>query len=161
MKKLFLVYLGGKAPGANIEVHDIQLVAANTIEETFDLLKANWFGLEKGLHIDSYREIKYVDGYEVIIGQASDLDLYLVQTGGHEENVHHEMHEIELMVGKELSDVRSRVKDEVYKDYLMQHIDSVVNLSEKILNDNLMIGFKKSDIKGKKTPDWFGFMRVE
>ena len=58
MNKLFMVYLGGSAPKANIEVHDIQFVVADKIEDTYDQLKSNWFGNITGLHLDSYKEIK-------------------------------------------------------------------------------------------------------
>jgi len=32
--KLFLVYVGGTAPGANIELHDIRFVVGQSMEET-------------------------------------------------------------------------------------------------------------------------------
>ncbi len=48
MNKLFIVYLGGSAPKANIELHDIQFVVGNTIEDTFEQLRSNWFGTVKG-----------------------------------------------------------------------------------------------------------------
>jgi len=54
MPKLFLVYLGGRAPRANIELHDVQFVAGDSIEDTFEQLRKRWFGTVRGLHLDAY-----------------------------------------------------------------------------------------------------------
>ena len=62
---LYLVVLGGKAKKANIELHDVRWVVGSKIEETYDVLRRHWFGTLEGLHIDSYKKIKYVDGYKI------------------------------------------------------------------------------------------------
>ena len=64
-KYLFLVVLGGRAKMANIELHDDRWVIGSKIEDTYDLLRREWFGKFEGLHIDSYKKINYVDGYKV------------------------------------------------------------------------------------------------
>ena len=62
---LYLVVLGGRAKKANIELHDVRWVAGSKIEDTFDTLRDDWFGSQRGLHIDSYKKIKYVGGYKI------------------------------------------------------------------------------------------------
>ena len=62
---LYLVVLGGKAKKANIEVHDVRWVVGSKIEDTYDTLRKDWFGSPKGLHIDSYKKIRYIDGYKI------------------------------------------------------------------------------------------------
>ena len=62
---LYLVVLGGRAEKANIELHDVRLVVGSKIEDTYDTLRKEWFGSPKGLHIDSYKKIKYIDGYKI------------------------------------------------------------------------------------------------
>ena len=62
---LFLVVLGGRAIKANVELHDVRWVIGSKIEDTFDVLRRDWFGTIKGLHIDSYKKINYVDGYKI------------------------------------------------------------------------------------------------
>ena len=64
---LYLVVLGGRAKKANIELHDVRWVVGSKIEDTFDTLRKDWFGSLKGLHIDSYKKIKYIDGYKIIL----------------------------------------------------------------------------------------------
>ena len=62
---LYLVVLGGKAKKANIELHDVRWVVGSKIEDTYDTLRKDWFGSPKGLHIDSYKKIQYIDGYKI------------------------------------------------------------------------------------------------
>ena len=40
----FLVFLGGRAKKANIELHDVRLVIGSKIEDTFNVLRRDWFG---------------------------------------------------------------------------------------------------------------------
>ena len=62
---LYLVVLGGRAEKANIELHDVRWVVGSKIEDTYDTLRKDWFGSPKGLHIDSYKKIRYIDGYKI------------------------------------------------------------------------------------------------
>ena len=62
---LYLVVLGGRAEKANIEVHDVRWVVGSKIEDTYNTLRNDWFGSPKGLHIDSYKRIEYIDGHKI------------------------------------------------------------------------------------------------
>ena len=62
---LYLVVLGGRAAKANVELHDVRWVVGSCIEDSYDLLRRDWFGSLAGLHIDSYKRINYVDGYKI------------------------------------------------------------------------------------------------
>ena len=62
---LFLVVLGGRAVKANIELHDVRWVVGSKIEDTFNVLRKDWFGIIDGLHIDSFKKIEYIDGYKI------------------------------------------------------------------------------------------------
>ena len=75
-----MVVLGGSAPKANIELHDIQFVTGQKIEDTYPKLIESWFGNKKGLHIDCYKEITGADGYKVELKdfpQKNDNKLFL------------------------------------------------------------------------------------
>jgi len=62
---LYLVVVGGRAKKANIELHDVRWVVGSKIEDTYDTLRNDWFGSSKGLHIDSYKRIQYIDGHKI------------------------------------------------------------------------------------------------
>ena len=44
MKNLFVIYIEGSCRGALIELHDIRLAIAETIEDTYDYLTKSWWG---------------------------------------------------------------------------------------------------------------------
>ena len=62
---LYLVVLGGRVKKANIELHDVRWVVGSKIEDTYATLRKDWFGSSKGLHIDSYKKIQYIDGHKI------------------------------------------------------------------------------------------------
>ena len=66
-KFLYLVVLGGRASKANVELHDVRWVVGSRIQDTYDMLRRDWFGSIEGLHIDSYKKINNVDGYRINI----------------------------------------------------------------------------------------------
>ena len=90
---LFIVVLGGRSLKSNIEIHDVRWVLGETIEDTFPELRKQWLGKKSGLHIDSYKCIRYVDGYEIVISRSNkdslisqridDLSLWFVNLGGY------------------------------------------------------------------------------
>ena len=65
VNQLFMIYIGGSAPGAHIELHDVRFVVAPVIEATFPALRQQWFGSQKGLHMDSYVALHHVDDYRI------------------------------------------------------------------------------------------------
>jgi len=110
---LFLVVLGGRAKKANVELHDVRWVVGSRIEDTFDVLRSDWFGKTEGLHIDSYKKINYVDGYKInlkyikndqlknekiLIGNNSQKNLWFVNIGGYDPSSMQEKHEFGLVV---------------------------------------------------------------
>ena len=90
---LFIVVLGGRSLKSNIEIHDVRWVIGKSIEDTFPELRKQWLGKKNGLHIDSYKRIKYVDGYEIVISKSNkdnlnsskniDLKLWFINLGGY------------------------------------------------------------------------------
>ena len=109
---LYLVVLGGRAKKANIELHDVRWVVGSKIEDTYDTLRKDWFGSPKGLHIDSYKKIKYIDGYKInlIYFEKDKIDkkqlvknnkvknhLWFVNIGGYNPTSMQEKHEFGLV----------------------------------------------------------------
>ena len=112
---LFLVVLGGRAKKANIELHDVRWVVGSKIEDTYDTLRKDWFGSSKGLHIDSYKKIKYLDGHKINLRNVENLkinknkfsnksktkkNLWFVNIGGYDPTSMQEKHEFGLVTAK-------------------------------------------------------------
>lgn len=118
MSQLFIVYLGGNAPKANIELHDVQFVIGNTIEDTYEQLRQNWFGTVKGLHLDSYKALKGADGYQISIQdrpQNFNKKLYFVNLGGYDESKLNELHEFALFVATDKTEAKEKAKQSLLK----------------------------------------------
>ena len=117
---LFIVVLGGRSLKSNIEIHDVRWVIGDSIEDTFPELREQWIGEIKGLHIDSYKCIKYVDGYEIIISKSNkdninflkteDLTLWFVNLGGYHPKKMYEEHEFNLIVAQKAIEAKRKAK---------------------------------------------------
>ena len=66
---LFIVVLGGRSLKSNIEIHDVRWVLGESLEDTFPELRKQWIGKLNGLHIDSYKRIRYVAWYKKAISK--------------------------------------------------------------------------------------------
>jgi hypothetical protein len=94
-QKLFAVYLGGRAPRANTELHDMVFAAGTRIEDTYEQILDKWFGTPGRVHIDSFLELDIVDGWRVTLGDtpaSSDRKLFFVNLGAYNGSDFTELH---------------------------------------------------------------------
>jgi hypothetical protein len=87
--RLFAVTLGGRAPKANTELHDVVFVTGSTIDDTYTQLLDKWFGNPVGLHLDSWLELDVVDGWRISLSPTADAGgqkLFFVNLGAYDEN---------------------------------------------------------------------------
>jgi len=109
--KLFAIYIGGEAEGANIELHDMRFVVAPSIAETYEELRRQWWGIPKSLHIDCWAEIDHADGYDVSLRPepfAGAERLYYVNLGGYAPDEFLEKHKNVFVVADSLAKAKSR-----------------------------------------------------
>lgn len=163
MKQLFIVYLGGSAPKANIELHDIQFVIGETIEDTYKQLRQNWFGTVKGLHLDSYKAIKGADGYKISLettAQKTDKKLYFVNLGGYDKNKLNELHEFALFVASDKIEAKKKALNSLLNSGLIKHKDNLMEVDDCLelsSIDGKYIHLHLSDESFDLKPDWFGY----
>ncbi|SRR5581483_762195 len=130
-KKLFAVYLGGKADGCNIELHDVVFVIGTTLEETYSLLAKKWFGNKEQFHIDSYIELKSIDGYAVeLTKDNAEVDpskkLYFINLGAYKPFEFTEYHQSAFYVTETGPEAVRRAKSELCQGLQTVHKDDVV-----------------------------------
>ena len=178
---LFIVVLGGRSLKSNIEIHDVRWVVGKSIEDTFPELRKQWLGKKRGLHIDSYKCIKYVDGYEIVISkynrknivshQVEDFSLWFVNLGGYNPKKMYEEHEFNLIVAKKATDAKKKVKQNWETNLKNKHNDdfSDINYFEQV-DDMHPITIKNWKINlipdprersEKLIPDWYGYWRID
>ena len=167
MKKLFMISLGGKAPGANIEVHDVQFAVGESIDAVIPLVKEQWYGIGLKLHMDSYKEIQGIPGYKIRISNEPAKDnhrLYFAYLGGYRATSTQEVHDVRLIVCESERQAKGiAIKLEGF-DMVQTHVDSVVDVEDKLLSHKdkvYYIELVPSDEVYNLEPDWFGYRRLD
>ncbi|GAB2906513.1 DUF1543 domain-containing protein [Rheinheimera gaetbuli] len=161
--QLFLVYLGGTAPGANIELHDVRFVAAQQIQDAYAQLCQQWFGTVKGLHIDSYMQVKHIDGYAVSLRETpaqSELKLYFVNFGGYYADKIAEQHDFMLCVASSHSEAKAKAKQLLLPEADSRHKDDLLELDDCFAVEQLQglyVHLTESGQSQRLVPDWSGY----
>lgn len=167
MKKLYMISLGGKAGGANIEVHDVQFVVAANIDAAIPLLVDHWYGSELKLHMDSYMEINGTDGYALTLTeekQSEENRLFFAYLGGYKETSTQEVHDVRLMVCGSEREAKSLAMQAEGFDYSQRHVDSVIDVESKLLmtsGDQFYLKLTQTKKTYNLRPEWFGYRRLD
>lgn len=85
--KLFAFYIGGSTPHSLIELHDVRVLAGNTIEDCYDRIRETWWGTPKSLHLDCWGELTSADGHNITLRQepfTGEDKLWFVNLGGYD-----------------------------------------------------------------------------
>ena len=183
---LYLVVLGGKAEKANIELHDVRWVVGSRIEDTYDSLRNNWFGTSKGLHIDSYKKIQYIDSHKINliniekhkiekrqlkINKAKKY-LWFVNLGGYNPTSMQEKHEFGLVVASNKLEAKNIAKSKWLIGCKKKHKDDLASLEmliscddceqiKKIGNWEIELTPDNNFIQENNYPDWYGYQKID
>jgi len=184
---LYLVVLGGKAKKANIELHDVRWVVGSKIEDTYDTLRKDWFGSSQGLHIDSYKKIKYIDGYKInlISFEKDKIDkkkleiknkakkhLWFVNIGGYSSTSMQEKHEFGLVTASTKLEAKNIAKSKWLIGCKKKHKDDLASLEmiiscdhcekiKKVGNWQIELTQDNNFIKENNYPDWYGYQEID
>lgn len=126
MPGLLMFYVGGTAPGANIELHDVQFAAADRPDEAYPLLREKWFGDKRKVHVDGYARIDWADGYDVSTEPApfaGEEKLFFVNVGGYRSDELAELHQFGLFVARSADEAKEKAKRVLLTDSAQQHKD--------------------------------------
>ncbi len=183
---LYLVVLGGRARKANVELHDVRWVVGSKIEDTYDTLRKQWFGSPKGLHIDSYKRIKYIDGYKInlisfekdkigkkkLAKNKAEKNLWFVNIGGYSPISMQEKHEFGLVTARNKLEAKNIAKSKWLIGCKKKHKDDIASLEMLLSCDDCKL-IKKIDkweielipdnnfIEENNYPDWYGYQKIE
>ena len=184
---LFLVVLGGRAKKANVELHDVRWVIGSKIEDTYDSLRRDWFGMREGLHIDSFKKITYVDGYKINLKnienkklksnkfpneKTTKKNLWFVNIGGYDPSSMQEKHEFGLVVAKSSLEAKNIAKSKWLNGYKKKHKDDISSLKnlttlddceliKNICNWEIDLTLENNFYEETNYPDWYGYKRID
>ena len=125
---LFLVVLGGRVPAAHIEQHDVRFVVGTTIEDTLPELRRQWFGARRGLHLDSWMAVRFVDGFRVELRPEPSMAperLWFVNMGGYDPAQLAELHAFGLFVATSAQAAKAAARRRLLPDALERHKDDL------------------------------------
>jgi hypothetical protein len=132
-QKLSAVYLGGRAPRCNTELHDVVFVIGASIETTYERLMDKWFGDPLRLHIDSWLELNEVDGYRVVLSQAPAKQaekLFFINLGAYRPGEFTELHANAFLVAGDEQEVKRRAKHELLHGASAVHTDDLFDVDD-------------------------------
>ena len=184
---LYLVVLGGRAKKANIELHDVRWVVGSKIEDTYDTLRKDWFGSPKGLHIDSYKKIRYIDGYKINLINVENhkiekrqlekklkpkKTLWFVNIGGYKPTSMQEKHEFGLVTASTKFEAQNIAKSKWLFGCKKKHKDDIASLDmflrcddceliKKIGNWEIELIQDDNFIEENNYPDWYGYQKID
>ena len=106
--KLFLLLLGCKPEGRLIEQHDVFFGIGTSLKSLVPQIKAFWPEAKGKIHIDAWREITAVDGWEIQVIPKSEASgkgpkLFFLNLGGYKPGEFEEYHYRLLGVAENLS----------------------------------------------------------
>ncbi|NTE03293.1 DUF1543 domain-containing protein [Agrobacterium tumefaciens] len=118
--KLYMLLLGSKAPKRNVEQHDYFFGIATSLKELVPEIKAFWPEAGASIHVDGWREVNQVDGYQINIlpkeaEQKSSLHkLFFTNLGGYQAGKLAEQHYIVLSVKDDRASAIQHAKKTVF-----------------------------------------------
>jgi hypothetical protein len=109
--KLFMVLLGCKPAGRHTEQHDVFFGIGETIKDMVPQFIRFWPEAKGKLHVDGWREVNVVDGFQVEVQEAAASPavpfishrLFFINLGGYKENELEEFHYKMLAVATDKS----------------------------------------------------------
>lgn len=123
---LFLVVLGGRSRGCHIEQHDVRFVAGGRIEDTLPQLRRQWFGLQRGLHLDSWLQVRQVEGWRVELRPepfTGPQRLWFINVGAYDPDCPWELHAFGLFVADTAAAAKAQAKRRLLVGAAQQHKD--------------------------------------
>jgi hypothetical protein len=117
--KLFMILLGCKPAGRHTEQHDIFFTINDSIEGTKAEVLRFWPEAKGLVHMDAWREVNLVDGYQIKVGPKEDLragskKLFFINLGGYRQGEFDEPHYKMLIVADSLAEASKKAKETAF-----------------------------------------------
>lgn len=163
---LYMFYIGGNAGKSNIEVHDIQFVAANQPKDAWPALREAWFGDSDKIHIDGYSRITWADGYSVSLSpepSPSAQKLFFVNAGGYSPDTLAELHEYDLFVAENAQGAKKKAMKTLLCGVDQRHKDNLKEVDDCLLLEkigDLFIHLTPCETGVRDRPEWQGYQPI-
>ncbi len=167
--KLYMLLLGSKPPGRHTEQHDIYFGIGKNLAGLLPGIREFWPDAGLSLHIDAWRIVTHVDGYEIEIVQAGqkekqltvnpNLHLFFLNLGGYKFNEFEEYHYKMLVVANDLAAAKTKAKETAFFKHTHIPDDAFNKTAESHIDDKYGVDvddiYEVKDILGKKVKEQF------
>ena len=139
------------------------------------------------MHIDSYKKIKYLDGYKINLRNVENLkiknnkfsnksntkkNLWFVNIGGYDPTSMQEKHEFGLVIAKNKLEAKNIAKSKWLIGCKKKHKDDLASLEmliscddceriNKIGNWEIELTPDNNFIQENNYPDWYGYQKID
>ncbi|HEX7342261.1 MAG TPA: DUF1543 domain-containing protein [Rhodanobacteraceae bacterium] len=130
---LIACVLGGTAPGARTELHDVAFAVGTDLASVHESLLDGWFGDPHGLHVDAWTFLDSVAGYRVRLERApvdNGLHLYFINIGGYRPGEFGERHAWGFLGGSSKAEVKAHAKQTLLQGHTEVHKDDMHDIDE-------------------------------
>lgn len=107
-QKLFMVLIGCRPRGRSIEQHDIFFGVAPALKDLIPSMIAFWPEAKGKIHVDAWREVRYVNGHKISVVPGADkaasaAQLFFINLGGYKPGEFEEYHYKMLTAAPDIS----------------------------------------------------------
>lgn len=131
--RLIACVLGGTAPGARTELHDVAFAIGADLNAVHAQLLNSWFGEPTGLHVDAWAFLDTVDGYRIALDHApadNGLHLYFINIGGYRPGEFGEQHAWGFFGARSTSEAKARAKQTLLQGHQQTHKDDLYEVDD-------------------------------
>ncbi|MDE2271883.1 MAG: DUF1543 domain-containing protein [Xanthomonadaceae bacterium] len=131
--RLIACVLGGIAPGAKTELHDVAYAVGDSLEAVHEQLLDGWFGEPRGLHVDAWCFLDSVSGYRVQLTREPADDgprLYFVNIGGYRPGVFAEHHAWGFFGAPDQTAARDQAQRTLLRKHEETHKDELYDVDD-------------------------------
>jgi hypothetical protein len=118
--KLFMLMIGCKPQGRHTEQHDVFFGIGRTPKDLIPQLMEFWPEAADKMHIDAWRQVNWVDGFEITVIDKQTATtppantLFFINLGGYTQNIFDEQHYIVLSVKPDRATAIAQAKDTLF-----------------------------------------------
>ena len=179
-----MLLLGATPTGRFTEQHDIFFGIGNKLKELIPDIIDSWPEAKKKIHIDAWREVNWIDGFEVKVFDKTEnfapieqpTKLFFINLGGYKENLFDEFHYKILIAAENISIAIQRAKQTAFYKHTGfkgagSHIDDkygvdvddlheIEDILPKYLKEKYTIRILRTDNPGEDQLN-LGYFRLE
>lgn len=116
-----MILVGCRPPGRFTEQHDVFFGIGESVTKMIPHIVRFWPEAKGKMHLDAFREVNFVDGYEIEVLERSgqvddegDLKLFFINLGGYKRGEFDEFHYKMLVVAKSQSEAIAISKETAF-----------------------------------------------